>query len=297
MEIKVLAAESLGVRSMAVLVRTPDVSFLIDPGAALGPKRYGLPPDELEWRRLRSLKREIRDLLQHEAQLVVITHYHYDHYDPEWARDLRGKRVFLKDPHRAINRNQSKRAKELLKRLAAQGALWHVAEGRRELFGGTEIVFSPPLNHGPEERFGAVVSVAVKSGGRVFLHTSDVSGPVQEEALHFIYQHEPQIILVDGPGTYLGPRFGLEASELARSNLVRLVEDLCPEYLLLDHHLLRDLNWRRWAEPIFEAGFKKGTRVLCGAEFMGCEPLLLEAERRDRYKNHSKTVDTRLIPG
>ena len=297
MEIRVLASESLGVRSMAVLVRTRDLVLLIDPGAALGPKRYGLPPDEVEWRRLRLLKEEIRGLLREEAQAAVITHYHYDHYDPEWARDFRGKRVFLKDPQHNINRNQAKRARELLKRFSAHGVFWEVAEGRRELFGETEIVFSGPLNHGPERRFGAVVAVAVKSGGHVFLHTSDVSGPVQEETLRFIYEHEPDVIFIDGPGTYLGPRFGLEAAEVARKNLTRLVEDLRPSFLILDHHLLRDLSWERWAAPIFEAGEKRQTRVLSGAEFMGSKPILLEALRRDRYKNRQKTVDTSLIPG
>ena len=297
MEIKILAAESLGVRSMAVLVRTKDLVLLIDPGAALGPKRYGLPPDEVEWRRLRLLKEEIRRLLRRETQAAVITHYHYDHYDPEWARDFRGKRVFLKDPHTNINRNQAKRAQELLKRFSAHGVFWEIAEGRRELFGETEIVFSGPLTHGPERRFGAVVAVAVKSGGHVFLHTSDVSGPVQEEALRFIYEQEPEIIFVDGPGTYLGPRFGLEAAELARRNLVQLVDDLRPRCLVLDHHLLRDLVWERWAGPILEMGERRGTKVMSGAEFMGQKPLLLEALRRDRYKNRPKRVDTLLIPG
>ncbi len=283
MKIEFLAAESLGVRSMATLVRTKDLTLLIDPGAALGPKRYGLPPDQIEWNRLRETKKEIKNRLK-EADIIIITHYHYDHYDPEWAPLFKGKRVYLKDPERNINRNQAMRAKELLKRLRAAHISWEVAEEGRAFFGETELCFSPPLNHGPEKRFGTVVSVLVKEAGETFLHSSDVSGPVQKEALDFIYQASPNIIYIDGPATYLGERFGLEALSQASKALVQLVSDLRPEALILDHHLLRDLKWKSWATPIFEAGQKFGTRVTTAAGFLGKQDLLLEAWRRDRYK-------------
>ncbi|WP_022852352.1 MBL fold metallo-hydrolase [Thermodesulfatator atlanticus] len=289
MEILILAAESLGVRSMATFVRTKDVSVLIDPGAALGPKRYGLPPDKIEWQKLREIKALIKDKIR-EADLVIISHYHYDHYDPEWAKELKGKQLLLKNPEKDINRNQAKRAKELLKRLAAFGVCWKIAEGMRLIFGETEIVCSPPLNHGPDERFGAVVATVIKENGKVFLHSSDVSGPVQQEALNFIYKHSPQILFIDGPASYLGPRFGLEALELARKNLVSLTLELKPEFLIMDHHLLRDLSWKTWAENVFSEAVKTNTKVLCAADFMKKKPLLLEALRKDRYKALSKKI-------
>ncbi len=289
MQIEFLAAESLGVRSMATLVRTKQTTMLIDPGAALGPKRYGLPPDKVEWQRLWQLKEEIKKRLK-EADIVVVTHYHYDHYDPEWAPLFKGKRVFLKDPERNINRNQAKRAREFLKRLAAAKVSWSVAEGQSLLLGETKIAFSPPLQHGPEPRFGAVVAVVVEEGGDRFLHSSDVSGPVQPEALEFMYQHQPRVIYIDGPGTYLGPRFGLEALEEASKALVRLVRDLRPEALILDHHLLRDLSWKDWAAPVYEAALRSSTILTTAAGFMGQGDLLLEAERRKRYKMHRRSL-------
>ncbi len=283
MEIEILAAESLGVRSMACLVRTSEASILIDPGAALGPKRFGLPPDRIEWQRLKELKEKIRQKLK-ESEIVVITHYHYDHYDPEWAKEFKGKRLFLKDPSHNINRNQAKRAKEFLKRLSAAGVLWEVAEEKRLLLGRTEIRFSPPLNHGPEKRFGAVVSVLVREDGFGFLHSSDLSGPVQEEALAFIREAAPQVLFVDGPATYLGPRYGLPFLEIAQKALKDLVRDVAPKSLIIDHHTLRDLKWKDWAQPIFEVAAGRGVEVLCAAEFMKKPPLLLEALRKDRYK-------------
>src|SRR2546430_9453230 len=48
-----LAAESLGVRSMATYVEAGDLGILIDPGATLAPTRWGLPPAEAEGQALR----------------------------------------------------------------------------------------------------------------------------------------------------------------------------------------------------------------------------------------------------
>ena len=48
MKIIPIASDSLGVRSMATYVETKDCKILIDPSAALGPKRYGLPPHNKE---------------------------------------------------------------------------------------------------------------------------------------------------------------------------------------------------------------------------------------------------------
>ena len=281
MQIKILASESLGVRSMAVEVEVCGTRIFIDPGAALGPKRYGLPPDEVEIAKLNALRRLIRERLQ-SAEIVIITHYHFDHYTPDWVEDLRGKRIFIKDPVRNINRNQARRAAEFLDKLSRTQISWEVAEGKRFKLSGGEVVISGPLWHGPEARFGCVVSVAVREGDVRFLHTSDVSGPVREEAMDFIFSQRPDILFVDGPSTYLGPRFGFQALEIARKNLLRIIREISPESLILDHHLLRDLHWRRWAEPLFELAEKYGLAVLCGAEFSGKPETLLEAERKKR---------------
>src|SRR2546427_3137774 len=44
-----LAAESLGVRSMATYVEAGDLRILIDPRATLAPAPPGLPPADAEW--------------------------------------------------------------------------------------------------------------------------------------------------------------------------------------------------------------------------------------------------------
>ena len=44
MRVMPLAADSLGVRSMATYVEAGALRLLIDPGATLAPRRYGLDP-------------------------------------------------------------------------------------------------------------------------------------------------------------------------------------------------------------------------------------------------------------
>ena len=74
MKITPLAADSLGARSMATLVETPDVRILIDPSVRLGPYRYDLPPHETEEERQRTLWRSIRDAAKR-ADVLTVSHY------------------------------------------------------------------------------------------------------------------------------------------------------------------------------------------------------------------------------
>ena len=51
--------------------------------------------------------------------------------------------------------------------------------------------------------------------------------------------------------------------------------------MILDHHLLRSFEGYRWLK---ELDGKVENRVLCAAEFMGKEPELLEAQRKNLYE-------------
>ena len=48
-----LAADSLGVRSVATYVECGDTRIVIDPGASLGRSRFNLPPADAEWEALK----------------------------------------------------------------------------------------------------------------------------------------------------------------------------------------------------------------------------------------------------
>ena len=62
MKIIPIASDYLGVRSMATYIETKDCKLCIDPSAALGPKRYGLPPSKQELEALYKSKLQIAEL-------------------------------------------------------------------------------------------------------------------------------------------------------------------------------------------------------------------------------------------
>ncbi|MEM0457888.1 MAG: MBL fold metallo-hydrolase, partial [Sulfolobales archaeon] len=79
MRISFIAFESLGVRSMSTFIETRDALIHIDPGVSLAPRRYGLPPHEIELKRLDESSKEIYEMAR-DAEILIITHYHYDHH-------------------------------------------------------------------------------------------------------------------------------------------------------------------------------------------------------------------------
>src|SRR3990172_12477805 len=109
MKLTPLAADSLGARSMATLVETADVCVLIDPSVRLAPYRYDLTPHPTEEDRQRELWREIRDAAKR-ADVLTVSHYHFDHHNPKAPSIFLGKLALLKDGSFHINRSQRERA-------------------------------------------------------------------------------------------------------------------------------------------------------------------------------------------
>jgi len=78
MEIEIVSAESLGVRSLCTVVSTRDRKILIDPGLALGYTRFRLLPHPLQV----AVDERIQKRIIHEwstATDIVISHFHGDH--------------------------------------------------------------------------------------------------------------------------------------------------------------------------------------------------------------------------
>ena len=66
-------------RSVATYVECGDTRILIDPGASLGPARFGLPPAEEEWEALRRANDRISAYAAR-ADWVFVSHYHEEHF-------------------------------------------------------------------------------------------------------------------------------------------------------------------------------------------------------------------------
>ena len=108
MNVVPLAADSLGVRSMATYVECGQTQVLIDPGAALAPNRFGLPPADEEWEALKRANDRISAYATR-AGIIFLSHYHEDHFrhDPGLYE---GRTVWAKDARRMINPRQAQRA-------------------------------------------------------------------------------------------------------------------------------------------------------------------------------------------
>jgi predicted metallo-beta-lactamase superfamily hydrolase len=195
-----LAFDSFGVRSMATYVETCDLKVLIDPAVALGPSRYRLPPHPLEIERLEETWAEVKRFAA-SSDVLIITHYHYDHHNPEEPEVFRDKILYIKDPEAKINKSQAERSSHFLKRIKGMPRSIETADGKKFHHRSTTIRFSPAVCHGTNPRLGYVVEVSISCGGEKVVHTSDVEGPSREEQTAFILEEDPDILILDGPMT------------------------------------------------------------------------------------------------
>ncbi len=283
-----LAFDSFGVRSMATFIKTDDLKILIDPGVALAPVRYGLEPHFLEWQRLDETWGTIRQYAK-EADVLIVTHYHYDHHDPNYPELYKGKMVFVKHPTENINMSQKERAAYYLAMIKDLPKRLQVADGKNFCFSKTIITFSKAVCHGTNSRLGYVIEVSIKSGNEKFLYTSDVEGSSLEEQIGFILEEKPDVLFVDGPMTYmLGYRYSYKSLEISNANLVKAIKETSLKTLVLDHHFLRDLNYKLRIMPVYEAAEKRGVKVVTAAEFCGRKIEMLEALRKELYAKYGE---------
>ncbi len=265
-----LAADSLGTRSMATYVETGPLRLLLDPGATLAPRRYGLGPAPEEEEALARARARIEGYAVR-ATHVTVSHFHTDHFRSEPAL-YAGRRVWAKDPRRMTDAHQAAQGREFWRGVGPHCRL-EPAEGRVVELDGVTLRFSPPLPHGPEgSGFGYVVAVTVDDGER-FIHAADLQGPASPVATAYLLRERPDLVYVSGAPTYLEGRIGREVVQRGVDNLVRLVgETGCR--VILDHHAVREPRFRDRLAQAFGTG-----RVVTAAEYLGRGDECLEARR------------------
>jgi predicted metallo-beta-lactamase superfamily hydrolase len=290
MRVMPLAADSLGVRSMATYVEAGELRLLIDPGATLSPRRYNLPPAPEETEALARAVGRIESYARR-ATLITVSHYHGDHYLAE-SDVYAGRRVWAKEPRRMVDAHQSSRGLEFWQGLQARCTL-EAAEGRTAEFAGVRVKASPPLAHGRDgSGFGFVVALTIDDGTR-FVHAADVQGPASPVATAYLLRERPDLVYLSGPPVYLEAQVGPDAIRLALDNLLRLVNEVGCR-VILDHHAVRERRYRERLAPVFETG-----RVVTAAEFLGRSDECLEAHRpalwarhRRKEAQHGRVLDT-----
>jgi len=273
----------MGTRSMATLVETKDAKIMIDPGVNLAKKRYGLPPHPIE---IEAKKQAWKDIEQctAESDIVIITHYHYDHYNPEANVEIfRDKVLLLKHPQISINRSQMRRAEVFIRKLKKIPTEIIFCDGKEFFVGDTHILFSKPVYHGFESKLGYVIEVMVEENDERFVFTSDVQGLVRDDQLEFVMQTKPTIIFIDGPATYLlGQKISRNELEQAFKNIVLVANLPTVRKIILDHHFLRDIEWKRFVERYFDKNIKN--KIITSAEYEGKAINILEAKRWALWK-------------
>ncbi|MDI9623497.1 MAG: hypothetical protein QFX38_01240 [Methanothermobacter sp.] len=265
MKIIPLASESLGVRSLAVYIKTKENNILIDPGVALGPRRYSLPPAKVEIKRLENTRKKILEFLAI-ADTIIISHYHYDHYIPEANYDR--KYLFLKDPIRNINKSQKSRASKFLK----DKKNYEYADGKT-ITEDFIMEFSPASPHGEKgTKLGFVIMTMIDHKKRI-IHASDTQ-LLNKESVEWIIEKMPDLIITSGPPTYIG--YMKDSWKTGRKNINQIITETDAE-IILDHHIIRDKKYPRFFEELEK-------EPLTFAGYLGVEETPLEAYRKELHK-------------
>jgi predicted metallo-beta-lactamase superfamily hydrolase len=278
MEIEILGAESLGVRSLCCMVKTRMAKILIDPGVALGYTRFRLLPHPLQVAVDESIQRRIIHAWA-EATDIVISHFHGDHVPLAHANpyQLDIEKVAPLNPHAVIWAKSSQLSPMEKKRARAFSMALNKNPVAVEGKSLGVLRFSQPVPHGKAKGLEKVIMTRIEEDF-TFVHASDIQ-LLNDEAISQIISWSPDIVLASGPPLYLYKLTGDDV-KMAWHNALRLSHKV--DTLIIDHHLLRSLDGIGWLEHL---SLKAPKNVVCGADFMGKQRMLLEAQRPRLYED------------
>ena len=275
MNVKFIAFDSFGVKSTCTQVRLNNFCITIDPGIAIETASFPLSMDKrlsLVYKYKKKIEKSCMD-----SDVIIITHYHYDHFIPD-DKLYENKLLLIKDPKNNINRSQFKRAKEFLSLIKGKTKKIEISDNKEFNFGKIKINFSEPLWHGVNKStLGYVLLVKIVDENTKLLFSSDLVGIYQEEYADLIIKENPDILIIDGPATYL---LGYLVSyyNLAKNiiNLCKIIDHVDSEIIILDHHLLRDYRYRDLLFEVYTKAKKLNKNVLTAAEYYKMKPKVLE---------------------
>ena len=277
--LKVLAAESLGVRSLCCVVEKENQKILIDPGISLGYTRHGLLPhpiqiavDEIIREKIIAELKEVTDL--------VFSHFHGDHIPFKKAnvyqlkmndviKYMKGLKVWSKSIE-----NESHKFQERAWDLKFNCDHFTVAENKTV----GDLYFSKTVAHGKKDSpLGNVMMTKIKLQDKIFVHASDIQF-LYTPTIEKIIELAPDILIASGPPLYLSHIDEKMATEAAE-NILYLSSKV--DTLIIDHHLLRS---EKGLIYLRELNAKSKNKIITAADFMGIIPCLLEARRQELYE-------------
>ncbi|MBW2987049.1 MBL fold metallo-hydrolase [Candidatus Woesearchaeota archaeon] len=301
MKIEYVAFDSMGVKSSCVFVKTRDASITIDPGIAVEEDSFPLDGVQRTWLVSKHYSKIVDTCKK--SDIIIVTHYHYDHYQPDPAL-FKGKTVLLKDWKKDINQSQRNRAAELLSIIEkgrGKAKLIRAIDGRELRIGRTKIKFSKPMWHGPEKsKVGYVLMVSIEDTikHKKLLFTSDLDGPYIEKYANAIIKEKPDVLVMDGFPTYLlGFIASYENLKKVLKNTIKILEKTKCEQYIIDHHLLRDYRYREIYYEVFKRAKELKKNIKTAAEANGDKPQCLLGYMKNgptRWKNWEKLTFSKL---
>jgi len=283
MKILPIATESMGTRSFCTLVHiSPTFNILIDPSVALGPRRFGLKPhlDELA---ASYLTRQAINKLVEYSSVVIVSHYHGDHFTLGVDRiyEFTNKElqyhlystapIIYAKTKTGISYNQKKRSYWLWKK---QDYNVQPADGKQYEFDKCTLEFSQPVAHGAKgTKMGKVIMTKIVTDSHCFIYTSDVMGLLTEKATQFIADNNPDTVFLDGPSIY-HPK----TTETQKQQAVKNINSLKVSNLIIDHHSARMLEEKQWREK------NLNKKTYNAAQYIKLGNYLLEAQRKKLHQ-------------
>jgi hypothetical protein len=155
------------------------------------------------------------------------------------------------------------------------------ADGKTIEMGDTRIRFTEALFHGIEYgRVGWMLALVCEHKGAKFLYSSDLQGPQIEDYADWIIEENPDILILDGPATYL-LGYMLNKINLARaiSNASRILKETTSQVIIYDHHLARGPRFKERISKVYEIAREEKKTFITAAEWMDKEPLVLKLAR------------------
>jgi len=280
MSLKIIGAESMGVRSLCCQVTVRGRRIIIDPGVSLGYMRHRLLPHPLQIAEGRRVREQILHSLNN-ATDIVFSHFHGDHIPLLDAnpyqlsiRSLPSRFRELRCWSKSDVGLSSKMNKRFHNLAGLMGANMQNAEGVSE----EVLSFSQAVPHGVlNSSMGSLMMTRIKMDNKVFVHASDIQ-LLDDATVDRVIDWQPDILLAAGPPLYLD-RLSKTERERAMRNALRLASNI--DTVILDHHLMRSVEGEVWLDEISAT---VGKKVYCAADFMGRPRQLLEAKRTQLYK-------------
>lgn len=103
-------SDSMGAKSFSVFIDTGDIRVIIDPGASIMHSSFPLSNEEKFY--YLELAHNTLKRYMIKSDLIIITHYHYDHFYHRDLKIYKGRDILAKNPNQYINESQRERALE-----------------------------------------------------------------------------------------------------------------------------------------------------------------------------------------